>query len=90
MIPTMMMFGLLAGRWWKSALVLGTVGWDVVLLATGVVEPSQTSQIFLAALLGLANTGVGVVIHQGILWLVRSARSDRLRGEKSEPAPRGM
>ncbi len=78
LIPTMIIFGLLAGRWWKSALVVGTVGWVAVLLVTGVIEPSQ---VVGAAFFGLANTGVGVAIHQGLLWLVRSVRTRQVRTE---------
>ncbi|WP_430868660.1 hypothetical protein [Demequina aurantiaca] len=86
MIPTMIIFGLLAGRWWKSALVVGTVGWVAVLLTTGVIEPSETALIFGAAFFGLANTCVGVALHQGTLRLVKSVRSSRLTAELSVPA----
>ena len=79
LIPTMIIFGLLAGRWWKSALVVGAVGWVVVLLVSDVLDISQPLIIWGAAILGLANTGVGVAIHQGVLWLVRSVRRSQLR-----------
>ena len=85
MIPTMIIFGLLAGRWWKSALVVGTVGWVAVLLVTGVIDPSQTVLIFGATFFGLANTGVGVAVHQGTLRLVRSVRSNRARTDQPVP-----
>jgi hypothetical protein len=75
MIPTMIVFGLLTGRWWKTSLVLGAVGWAAVVFFIGVITASQ---IPAAALFGLVNTGVGVAIHQGVLWLVR-----RLRGSSS-------
>lgn len=74
MIPNMIIFGLLAGRWWKTSLVLGAVGWAAVVFFTGAINASQ---IPVAALFGLVNTGVGVAIHQGVLWLVRRLRRSR-------------
>jgi len=78
MIPTMIIFGLLAGRWWKTALVVGTVGWIAVLLVTGVIGASQMPLMIGAAFFGLANTGVGVAIHQGVLRLVQSLRGSQV------------
>ena len=75
MIPTMIIFGLLAGRWWKSALVAGAVVWVAILLVTGDTGASELPLLIVGgAFFGLANTGIGVAIHQGLLWLVRSAR----------------
>lgn len=73
MIPVMLLFGLLAGRWWKTALIAGAVGWAVVLLATGVIG---LDGVLGAMALGLLNTAVGVGIHQGVLRLVRRTRPD--------------
>lgn len=78
----MIVFGLIAGRWPKTALVLGAVGWSVILLHDEIIT---TSQVLGAALFGLVNTGVGVAIHQGALWLVRRVRGSRPRA--TEPAP---
>lgn len=77
MIPTMILFGLLLGRWWRTALVVGAVGWAVLLLATGVIGIADVPG---AMLFGLVNTGVGVGIHQAVLHLVR-----RLRPATAEP-----
>jgi hypothetical protein len=82
MIPTMIVFGLLTGRWWKTSLVLGTVGWAAVLSLTGAVTAAQ---IPAAALFGLVNTGVGVAIHQGVLRFVR--RQHRGRSTTGDPVP---
>ena len=71
----MIVFGLLAGRWWKTALLVGTIGWVAVLLVNDVFSTSQFSLMLGAAFFGLINTGVGVAIHQGVLRLVRSRRS---------------
>lgn len=79
MIPMMIVFGLLAGRWWKPALVVGAVGWVAILLVSDVPGSSQPLIILGGAILGLASTGVGVAIHQGVLWLVRSVRRSQVR-----------
>lgn len=72
MIPTLILFGLVFGRWWRSALITGTVGWLVLLLATGVMPAG-------AGVLGalgpaIINTAVGVAVHQVLLQAVRRAR----------------
>lgn len=63
MIPTMILFGLAFGRWWRTAVVVGALGWPLVLIATDVmdVEPGLLG----AAVLGMINTGLGVLVHQG-------------------------
>ena len=79
MIPTLILFGLVFGRWWWLSLAIAAVAWPIVLVATGVlgVEPG----LLAAAALVVANTGVGVLIHQGVLrmiwkpWRSRSAGS---------------
>lgn len=63
LIPILIVFGLLAGRWWRSALVVGTVGWTAALMIPPAVD---SDQLLATALFGLVNTGVGVAIHQGI------------------------
>ncbi len=72
MIPTKIIFGLLAGRWWKPALVVGAVSRVAVLLVSDVPGNSQPVIILGSAILGLVNTGVGVAIHRGVVWLLRS------------------
>ena len=69
MIPILILFGLVFGRWWRSALAVAAVGWPALLLATNVlgVEP----RLLTSAVLAVANTGVGVLIHQGVRWLLR-------------------
>jgi len=75
MIPTLILFGLVFGHWWKLTLVAATLLWPALLLATGVI--GFDSQVLGAALFGLANAAVGVGIHQGIAWVVRNLRSRR-------------
>jgi hypothetical protein len=72
MIPSLILFGLVLGRWWRFSLFAAALGWPTVLVATDVmgVEPG----LFGASGLAIANTGVGVLIHQGILRTVRKLR----------------
>lgn len=79
MIPVVILFGLIFGRWWRSSLAAAALGWPALLLATDVmgVEPGLLG----ASGLAIANAGVGVLIHQGVLrmirklWRFRSSRS---------------
>ena len=82
MIPTMILFGLVFGHWWKSTLVAATLLWPAMLLATGVI--GFDAHVPGAALFGLANAGVGVGLHKGIAWTVRNLRS---RHSPVEAAP---
>lgn len=80
MIPTMLLFGLVLGRWWKTALVIGAAGWALVLWTQGVV--TSAPEVVGAAVLALVNTAVGVGIHQLALAGWRRARGGRAgRGE---------
>jgi hypothetical protein len=68
-IPILILFGLVFGRWWRLSLIAAALGWPVRLVATGVmsVEP----ELLGASGLAIANTGVGVLIHQGVLRMIR-------------------
>ncbi|WP_256840498.1 hypothetical protein [Ornithinimicrobium faecis] len=70
MIPTLIMFGLIFGRWWKTSLVIGSLGWPVLLVVSGIDLSGQ--QTLEAIGLGLLNTLVGIVVHQVILHMVRA------------------
>lgn len=75
MIPTVILFGLLCGRWWKSGLVAGTLGWPLFLLANDILHSPQ--EVLGALGLGFVNTFAGVAVHQLALSLVRTARKRR-------------
>jgi hypothetical protein len=89
-IPTMIVFGLVFGRWWKLALIVGTVFWPLLLMWDGVYVQSSDPDVTMtggwlgltmgAAFLGFLNTGIGVSLHQGVLALLRrgSGLADRL------------
>lgn len=80
MIPTLLLLGLVLGRWWKATLAVGVVGWVVVILVmqaggttSGIAAPAGVA--LGAAALGFVNTAVGVAVHQGLLRAVRTVRS---------------
>ena len=75
MIPTMLLFGLVLGRWWKACLVVGTLGWPLLLWFDNIIE-SPTEFLGAAALAAL-NTAVGVAVHQSLLHLFIRLRKDR-------------
>jgi hypothetical protein len=68
-IPTMILFGLVFGRWWRFALIAAAIAWPVLLLATGVMKPGPG--LLGASGLAVANAGVGVIVHQVALRAVR-------------------
>jgi hypothetical protein len=72
-IPTMIVFGLLLGRWWRIALIAAAVLWPALLVADGVIGLSAS--LLGAAVLAVANAAVGVAIHQACLRGVRRLRS---------------
>lgn len=72
MVPTIILFGLLLGRWWKSALAATVLVWPAMLWSAGVV--STPGEVAGAATLALLNGAVGVGVHHLVLGLVRSAR----------------
>lgn len=80
MIPTLIAFGLVFGRWWRTTLAVGILSWVVALVATDVIGPAN---IPAAASLALLNTGLGVLVHQAVL---RTARWLRDGGRHPEAA----
>jgi hypothetical protein len=72
MIPTLILFGLVFGRWWRFCLIAAALGWPVLLVVSDV----MTAEIGLLGATGLAviNTGIGVLVHQGSLRAVRLLR----------------
>ena len=69
MIPTMILFGLILGRWWRVALIAAAVAWPALLLAGGTI--SSVAEVVRAAALGFANAAAGVLVHQSVLQAVR-------------------
>ena len=75
MIPTLILFGLVFGRWWRSTLIAATIGWPALLLAAGVMHVE--TGLLGAAGLAIINTGVAVAIHQGVRRLSHRAAASR-------------
>jgi hypothetical protein len=72
MVPTLLLLGLLLGRWWRTTLLIAVVGWPLLLLVDGAIDPGWG----LAGAAGVAavNTGIGVLVHQALSWCVRRLR----------------
>ncbi|MFI5847139.1 hypothetical protein ACIA8B_14420 [Micromonospora chalcea] len=73
MIPVLILFGVLLGRWWRSSLVTAALGWPVLLVATDVMDVGVG--LLGAAVLAVANTGAGVLLHQGTRLAIRRLRA---------------
>lgn len=76
MIPLMLLYGLVLGRWWRFALISAGVVWPVLLwvggIFAGLEHPWQLmGQLVLAVLLAVINAGVGVALYQGVLYVIR-------------------
>lgn len=72
MIPTMILFGLILGRWWRPTLILAAMLWPAMLVADDVMDVE--AGLLAAASLSVLNAGVGILAHQAFLWLVRHSR----------------
>lgn len=73
MIPSLLLFGLLFGRWWKTALLVGTIGW-VIILRVNLGQQVSANDLLLGAILAFVNTAVGVAVHQALRLLVHAFR----------------
>ncbi len=85
MIPTMILFGLVFGRWWKVSIPLAGIAWVVLLVATG--TELSGSELLGAAALGAINAAVGAVVYLAVASvvgaLVRAMRKARARSSDS-------
>jgi hypothetical protein len=70
-IPTLILVGLIFGRWWRIVIPLAAVGWAVLLIVTGV----DSGFVFAlgAAAIAIPNVAFGVLVHQALWLLVRRA-----------------
>jgi hypothetical protein len=75
----MILVGLVLGRWWRTALLVGALGWPALLIADNVPDLSLVE----AAVLGLVNTAVGVGLHQAVLALFRLVKDPLARGRST-------
>lgn len=68
MIPTLLLVGLVFGRWWRIVIPLATVIW-IVLVSVTADPTADVGDALLAAALAAANVTVGALLHQ-LLWLL--------------------
>lgn len=74
MIPTVILLGLVLGRWWWPALGTAAVVWPALLVATNVIDLDEGDILAGAAVLAVANAGVDVLAHQACLHAYRHLR----------------
>ena len=72
MIPTVILFGLIFGGWWRTTLVAAALGWPLLLVVTDVAEFGPA--LVAAGALALLIAAVGVLVHQGVLLGSRRLR----------------
>jgi hypothetical protein len=80
-IPTLLLVGLVLGKWWRVVIPAAAIGWAVLLMVHGV--DSGFSFAASAALLGAINVTVGVIVFQATSRLLRSLLMSR--GEAAKP-----
>ena len=73
-IPTMIVFGIVFGRWWRLSIPAGGVVWGLLLLATHSMPGSSDVAWLEAILLGVANTAVGGALFVLARLVVRALR----------------
>lgn len=88
MIPVLVVIGLIFGRW--RLVIVAAIAWPIFLLATG--SDLALDEVPLASGLAMANTFVGVILHEGIasLFGFRIGLRWRPRGDpdrREEPGP---
>lgn len=69
-IPTMLLGGLVIGRWW--AIPLGGIVWAAIV---ALAASTSLTEVSLAAALGAANVAIGVLIRWAVAWLTGRALS---------------
>ena len=71
-IPTMILVGLILGRWWWLALPSGALLWGGLLLATG--ATGLDAGLAEGMVLAMVNCAFGVGVHQVLLHATRRWR----------------
>jgi hypothetical protein len=74
-IPTLLLVGLLFGRWWRWVIPLGVLGWVLALMFTDV--GSGLRFALSAGSFAVANLAVGVLVNQGVRASFRSLAASR-------------
>jgi hypothetical protein len=68
-IPTVLLVGLIFGRWWKITIPAAVLAWPALLIATGI--GSGVRFAFDAALFAAGNIVAGVITYQAIRLIAR-------------------
>jgi ABC-type xylose transport system permease subunit len=84
MIPTLILFGLVFGRWWRIPLLAAAVAWPVALVLTGAMGFERA--LIGAVVLAVGNTLTGVLVYRGVLWSIRRARGQNRRPPDDPPS----
>jgi len=71
MIPTLILLGVVLGRWWRWTPPTAAVGWPLVLVASGVT--TSPGELFAGAALAVANTGLGALVYLAVRSAVGGA-----------------
>jgi hypothetical protein len=71
-IPTVILVGLVVGRWWLPP--AAAVVWVALLLATGA---GSVADVPVAVAFALVNAGLGVLVHKALAAPVRRLRARR-------------
>jgi len=79
-IPTLLLAGIVVGKWWRVSIPAATIGWTVLLITTEVV--SDLAQVAGAAWFGFINVTVGVLVFQAVRLAYREVSS-----HNGHPAP---
>ena len=69
MIPTLILLGLVPGKWWRVLVPVATIGWPIMGVATDV--GSGIDFMLGASAFAFANVTVGVLINRAASGLVR-------------------
>lgn len=72
MIPSLLVLGLIFGRWWRATLLIAAIGWSLLLVTNDIMSVEWA--LAGAAGLAAANALVGVLIHHAFLCIVRGMR----------------
>ena len=74
MIPTMILFGLLAGLlprpWYRVNLGIASVAWPLLLVQSGAIAISDQENMLGALAFGAANAALGVAVTRGLAAVV--------------------
>lgn len=69
MLPTVIVVGLVFGRWWRTTVLVAAVGWAVLLAAQSII-PVEAGPLAAAGGLAAASAAVGVAVNRAAagLW----------------------